>query len=66
MDDRAPYTIIVGDGGKARKSLHKFDCDGDAIRWVGTPLAYERQRVRIYRGRQPRGKPLMEIRMPKA
>lgn len=57
-----PYTIVIGRGVAAQKSVREFPCDGGAIRWAGTSLAYRRERVRVYRGRQPRGKPLMEIR----
>lgn len=29
---RLPYTIVVGRGARARKSVREFDCDDDAIR----------------------------------
>jgi len=61
MATGAPYTVVVGDGGKARRSLRNFDCDRDAIRWAGTSLAYERERGRVYRAAGARGKPLMEF-----
>jgi hypothetical protein len=63
--DVSPYTIVIGQGARARKSLREFACDGDAIRWAGTRLGDQHEWVRVYRGRRPRGKPLMEIRAPK-
>jgi hypothetical protein len=60
-----PYTIVVGRGSAARKSLPEFHCDHDAIRWAGTTLADRGERVRLYRGRQARGTPLVELHTPR-
>ena len=63
--DPLPYTIVIGRGAAARKSLREFACDTDAIRWAASGLGRQPERVRLYRGRQVRGKPMMEIREPK-
>jgi hypothetical protein len=64
MFDGAPYTIVIGRGAAARKSVYEFACDQDAIRWAAARLHSQRESVRIYRGRRRRGKPLLEIHAP--
>ena len=56
-----PYTIVVGRGASARKSVRDFHTDDEAIRWARMTLADQGDRVRLYRGHAARGKPLMEI-----